>query len=1442
MSLRFLLVAVAGASLAAQTGTNLITTIAGTDPTLAAGPALATTLPPGGWGKPAVDAAGNIYFAVPGWNAVLRLTLAGRVERYAGNGLGRYSGDGGPALLASLNGPRDVAVDSSGNVYIADAGNRRVRRVRTDRTIETVAGGGNQTPTASGVGAAQAALPGLETVAVDGAGNVYANIDATSIARVDNGSRTLRLYAGAPGVTGVPVNGPAAQSRFGAIRSLLGDAAGNVYIADAGAVMIARINAAGRLEIFASRNALPGPPVDVTVDSEGNVYFAVEGAGAIWRRQGNGSIGVWAGNTEQEGFSVNGAARERSSFGSELRLGIDIKNALIVSDNRNGKLRKVGTVAEELAGAGLLYTGEGGAATTAVVTGPAYVAQSLTGTTYFSDPGSRLVFAVTPTGVIRRFAGGGTLNASFVDGVPALNGAFGTPYGIAVDLQGNVYVADDDCAVRRIGRDGAMRLYAGRPKVCGTNQEGTAPLSARFGRLRGLAFDATGTLYITDITNHKVWRIGADGMVRTFAGTGQPGAASAGTPAMQAALNTPVGVAAGPDNTVFISESANNRVVRVGTEGRLFPFTGIPRPGGVAVDGNGNLYVAEPEGHRVTVVNRSAISSTYAGAGTAGFRGDGGPAAAALLNGPASVAVNPQGLVVIADRGNGRLRMVLNTAPTVTFPNVNLALAPEAGEYSLGGTVNIPSPLPGLIYETSVSYGGGATGWLTILPPRGTLPASIRYEVSTAGLEPGEYTAQVTVRVPNAAQGEAVFPVRLRVPQQPTRDSLVVRNTRITMLALRGGNKTQSIPVFNRGARPLTVKSSITRGEFLTIEPPEVTIAPGETSSFTLRGASGGLMAGTYLGGAALTAGTETVPVVCSFTVSPRPARLTLSQTGLSFRVVAGGPAALPQAIYGNLAGLAARATTVSGAGWLTATADGSAVTVSVDAQGLAVGDHYGRVEISDATAAAIRQTATVVLQVLPPGSTPGPEIFPTSMIFTTTEGGTVAGQDLRLARRTTGSSNFTVTGATLDGEPWLAFTPAAGQVTSDGTFRITVQPDAAGLRAGEYRGALTISLDDGQTRTAPVLLIVAPQNAPGPLAKERERAGSNCASPNLFPQVIAPAANFRVTVGEPVRLAARVVDGCGNPHQPEGGGTAGVAVTGLGSQVVNLSHIGGGVWEGTVTPPATQANVTFTFLALFSRGTNLQAGADKVSGEVQTAARPVVFAESLTDAASFQFGLPVGPGTLVSLFGTNLNAANNVPTTLPLPSQLGEVEVRLNDQPIPLLYAGPGQINAQIPYNLSGDTEYQLEIRRGQAIATPQPVVIAQARPGIFTVDQTGQGQGHIYRALTGGAQVLADGAGAASAGEVLVIYCNGLGATTPGVTAGAAAPFSPLAVTSNEVALTIGGVPATVAFAGLAPGFTGLYQINAVMPAGVAAGASVPVVITVAGQESVPVTMGAR
>jgi uncharacterized protein (TIGR03437 family) len=198
--------------------------------------------------------------------------------------------------------------------------------------------------------------------------------------------------------------------------------------------------------------------------------------------------------------------------------------------------------------------------------------------------------------------------------------------------------------------------------------------------------------------------------------------------------------------------------------------------------------------------------------------------------------------------------------------------------------------------------------------------------------------------------------------------------------------------------------------------------------------------------------------------------------------------------------------------------------------------------------------------------------------------------------------------------------------------------------------------------------------------------------------------------------------------------------------------------------------------------------------------------------------------------------------TALPLPTKLQNTRLTLGGKPVPLVFTSSGQINAQLGYDLPPLTTQQLVVQNGTRLSVPQPVTIGSAQPAIFTVDATGKGQGHIYRFPTPAEQTLADGASPAKTGDVIVIYCTGLGPVTPPVTAGEAVPADVLHQAATPVTLTIGGQPAAVAFAGVTPGFTGLYQINATVPVGVKPGNAVPVVITVGTSLSPTVTMAVQ
>jgi uncharacterized protein (TIGR03437 family) len=251
-----------------------------------------------------------------------------------------------------------------------------------------------------------------------------------------------------------------------------------------------------------------------------------------------------------------------------------------------------------------------------------------------------------------------------------------------------------------------------------------------------------------------------------------------------------------------------------------------------------------------------------------------------------------------------------------------------------------------------------------------------------------------------------------------------------------------------------------------------------------------------------------------------------------------------------------------------------------------------------------------------------------------------------------------------------------------------------------------------------------------------------------------------------------------------------------------------------------------------------LQTGSAQVSGNVLSGSSPLVAPGALLGAASYSISTPVAPGELISIFGSNMAAQPNVAAVMPLPASMAGTQVLLGGVPLPLLYSSSGQINAQVPFELSVNTQHQVLVSNGTSLSVPAQFTVAAAQPGVFTTNQQGTGQGIILRSD----QVhLAQPGTPANRNEIIVIYCTGLGQVTPNVGDGAPAPI-PSAVTVNKVTVRIGGADAQVLFSGLTAGFAGLYQINAVVPPTAATGNAVPVTITVAGQTSSVVTMAVQ
>ncbi len=251
-----------------------------------------------------------------------------------------------------------------------------------------------------------------------------------------------------------------------------------------------------------------------------------------------------------------------------------------------------------------------------------------------------------------------------------------------------------------------------------------------------------------------------------------------------------------------------------------------------------------------------------------------------------------------------------------------------------------------------------------------------------------------------------------------------------------------------------------------------------------------------------------------------------------------------------------------------------------------------------------------------------------------------------------------------------------------------------------------------------------------------------------------------------------------------------------------------------------------------------------RTTGEVrENLSAPRLNQGGIVNAASYALGEALAPGSIVSVFGRNLARGQSYPSQLPLPTALGGATVNIGGRDAPLFFAGEDQINAQVPLELAPNSRPHVVVRTTradgtQALTVPETITLAVARPGIFTVNDQGTGQGRILN------QDFAPNSATnpAARGSVIQIFATGLGQTTPAVPSGNPAPSSPPAVVTNAVTATVGGVNAPVQFAGLAPGFVGLYQVNVVIPVDIAPGPEVPLVLLQSGVPSNTVTLAVR
>ena len=395
----------------------------------------------------AVDGAGNLYIADASNNGIRKVDSTGTITTIAGTGEFGFSGDGGPAVAAQLRSPRGVAVDSAGNVYIADSSNRRIRKIDSTGTITTIAGTGRLGFSGDGGPAVAAQLRSPYGVAVDGAGNLYiADASNNGIRKVDStGTITTIAGTGESGFSGD--GGPAVEAELRSPYGVAVDSAGNVYIADSSNWRIRKIDSIGDDRLQWGRRPGSRAPRGVAVDSAGNVYIADVGNHRIRKVDSTGTITTIAG-TGEFGFSGDGGPAVEAELRSPYGVAVDSAgNVYIAMSPPHPQGRCDGDDHHDRGDRVRLQWGRrpGGRAE---LRDPYGVAVDSAGNVYIADV----------TGPQGRCDGDdhhdrGDRKSGFRRR-PGSRGGAPHPYGVAVDSAGNVYIAD---SIRKDGRGRSPR-------------------------------------------------------------------------------------------------------------------------------------------------------------------------------------------------------------------------------------------------------------------------------------------------------------------------------------------------------------------------------------------------------------------------------------------------------------------------------------------------------------------------------------------------------------------------------------------------------------------------------------------------------------------------------------------------------------------------------------------------------------------------------------------------------------------------------------------------------------------------------------------------------------------------------------------------------------------------------------------------------------------------
>ncbi len=614
----------------------------------------------------AFDSEGNLYVADRENHRVRRIDSEGIITTIAGNGTPGFSGDGGPATEARLNLPSGIAVDDEDNIYIADRSNNRIRVVHPDGTIHTFAGTGVDGYRGDAGPADQAQLSKPFGLALDDQGNLYIADRGNNRIRKINPEGIITTVAGDGGFFFMGDNGPAYQASIAGPTGVAVDEQGNLYIADRNNNRIRMVDPLGMIRTVAgtgqqdyngdselARETNLHLPFDVAVDKNGKVLVVDRSHYRVRKIDPKrGTVTTIAGNGKKK-FGGDGGPATGAVLNFPHGMEVDQNDNLIFSDKAHYRIRKISPdgIIKTIAGNGHRgNVGNGGPAIKASLYGATSLEISPKGEIFFISPSGfvNIIRRIDTEGIIHEFLT--TADKKYIQTIQGLKSrgrastseiAVITQFSdIAFGPQGDLYIVDRlNHQIRKVSSKGEISTIAGTGESDYFGDGGPA-LQAAFRDPAAITVGPQGTIFVADAANNRIRKIDSRGIVTTVGGNGTHKESGDGGPALEAGIRSMDDIELSPSGELHILGTNTHRVRKITHDGKIVPVAGrgiagyfgdggpatramLKNPSAITFDSKGNLYISDMGNNRIRKVDTEGIMTTYAGTGNFGWGQDG---------------------------------------------------------------------------------------------------------------------------------------------------------------------------------------------------------------------------------------------------------------------------------------------------------------------------------------------------------------------------------------------------------------------------------------------------------------------------------------------------------------------------------------------------------------------------------------------------------------------------------------------------------------------------------------------------------------------------------------------------------------------------------------------------------------------------------------------------